>query len=429
MSLAIDPLGSQELPEPIKPKIYNEAYKHSIVDSSYQPEVSLLSLVEGSPRLVEYYRGFRNYSEEPSPFSPENVGTYQSYERIKNTIIKQEGNGAFNFNVETTESTKVYNGWCSAALRPSKYDIMIVDMGDGNAGLLTITEQPEPREITANKVFYLTYQFLGILTKEWWDRLNERVVKEFVYSKDAELHSSAYVISPEEFGYNEKLFKWKFTIGNYLMRTFYWNPEKTIAFERNTNDMVYDPYLVNFICAVLPPDLRNLYPFINQFSYQYAGLDRGWDGPINLWEILLRGDFNLLPVCNNKAAMIPINRLLNTRTYGNLGSSKFKWFISTNPEDFKKYSGFYSMDGYPMQVPTNEVAVPGYVFSDLFFTGKPTDNFEQMIFSILRDKVCDKAKLLAYCDNYFTLTLKQQLYHGAIMLLLLEVGRNLGDPM
>lgn len=426
---SINPLGTETQPEPVKPTIYNEAYKHSIVDSKYQPETSLLSLVEGTPRLTEYYRVFKNRSEEASPFSPDNVGTYQSYERIKNAIIKQEGNGAFNFNVETTESTKVYNGWCSAALRPGKYDVMIMDIGDGNAGIFTITEQPEPREITANKVYYLTFQFLGILSKEWWGRLNERVVKEFIYSKDAELHSGAYVISPVEFGYNEKLFKWKFTIANYLMRTFYWNPEKTIAFANKTEDMVYDPYLVNFICAVLPGDLRNVYPFINQFSYQYAGLDRGWAGPINLWEILLRGDFNLLSICDNKAAMIPTDRLLNTRTYGNLGSSKFRWFISTNPEDFKKYSGFYNMDGYPMQVPTKDVPFEGYVFSDLFFTGNPTDEFEKIVFTILRDRVCDKAKLLAYCDGYFKLPLKQQLYHGAILLMLLEVGRNLGDPM
>lgn len=429
MSFAITPLGKETPPTPDVPKIYSDSFKHSIVDSSYQPETSLLSMVDGAPRLCEYYRCFLGPDEEPTPFSPENTGTYQSYTRIKRTIIKQEGDGAFNFNPENGESTSTFNGWSISKLAPVRYDVMIMDIGDGNAGLFTVTEQPEPRNVTANKMFYLTYQFLGILTQEWYDILNSRVVDEKVYDRDAALHSGADVISPEAYDIGQKLSHWKATIANYVMREFYWNPEKTIAYDASNGEKVYDQYLVSFIRSVLPPELQTTYPFINEFSVQYGGLDKGYHGTINIWEVLLRGDFNLLRICSDKAAMIQTTRLANTRLYGNLRSSKFMWFICTNPEDYKEYKAYFNMDGFPILLPSTEKNFSNYVFSELFFAGTPEDTFEQLVLTILRDKVVDKKKLLAYCEGYFDLDKNKQLYHGAILMLLLEVSRKLGDPL
>ena len=429
MSFAITPLGKEKPPVPEAPKIYSESFKHSIVDSSYQPEASLLSMVDGAPRLGEYYRCFLGADEEPTPFSPENTGTYQSYVRIKKTIIKQEGDGAFNFNPENAESTQVFNGWSISKLAPVRHDVVIFDIGDGNAGLFSVTEQPEPRNITANKLYYLTYQFLCILTKEIYDILNSRVVDEKVYDRDAALHSGADVISPEIYDIGQKLSGWKATIANYVMRTFYWMPEKTIVYDASNGEKVYDQYLVNFIRAVLPPELQTTYPFINEFSVQYGGLDTGYHGTLNIWEVLLRGDFNLLKICDNKAAMIQTTRLANTRLYGNLRSSKIMWFICTNPEDYKEYKAYFNMDGFPILLPSTEKNFSGYVFTEQFFSGSSEDVFEQLVFSILRDKVVDKRKLLTYCEGYFDLDKKQQLYHGAILMLLLEVSRKLGDSL
>lgn len=428
---AITPLGKEIPPESEAPRIYNDRYKHSIVESSFQPERSMLSMVDGSPRLGEYYRIRQNRDEEPTPFSPGNLGTYQSYTRIHNVIIKQEGDGAFNFNPDNAESTKTFNGWAINQLTPIRYDVVIFDIGDGNAGLFSVTEQPEPRNITANKVWYLTYQFLCIVTEELYAELNGRVVEEKVYDRDAALHSGEDVISQGDYQLGKALFQWKGTIGNYLMRTFYWNPERTIVFDASENGgKVYDPYLVNFIRAVLPPDLQTTYPFINEFSLQYGGLERGFYGTINIWEVLLRGDFNLLKICDNKAAMIQTTRLANTRLYGNLRSSKIKWFICTNPEDYQTFKAYFNMDGYPILLPSPEKNFSGYVFSEEFFTGESDDPFEKLVFSILRDKVVDKKKLLAYCEGYFDIADKtKQLYHGAILLLLLEVSRKLGSPL
>lgn len=430
MPLNIGPAGQETPPTPEAPRIYSQTYRHSIVDSKYQPELSLLSQVQGAPRLALWFRQFLQGSEEPKAFSPGNADTYQSYTRIEGIPLKQEGNGAYNFNTETTESSAVYNGWVIAGLNPILHDVFVMDIGDGHAGLFAISEQPEIRNFTANKVYYITYVLLGILTKEWDDILEGRVVGRQVYSKDSALHGGASLITEEEEAIGKKLFQWNQTIANYIMRTFWWNPERTIVFTTSDGkDKVYDPYLVNFLCAMIEPDMRTLYPTINQFSVQYGGLEYARFGTMNIWEVLLRGDLNVLKICKPGAAMIETTRLMNTRLYGNIRSSKIRWFIATNPDDFLTYKVYFNMDGYPILMPGVEQSIPTYLFSAGFYEGKPEGEFENLVYSSLRDKLIDHKRLLAYCEGYFQLEERRQLYEGAILLMLLKASRRLGGFM
>ena len=430
MPFAITPLGKSKDPTPEAPTIYSKSYRHSIVDSTYQPEMSLLSQVEGAPRLVQYFRGFLGESEEPKPFGVITAPTYQSYTQIDGVVIKQEGGGSFNFNPETTESLQTYTGWVTFDVAPIIHDIFIVDIGDGNAGLCAITQQPEIRNFTANKVYYITYELKGILTEEIFTEISSRVVEERVYSKDSVLHGGHSLITKGESETGQKLFQWSGTIANWILRTWYWNPERTIVFDRNdSDDKVYDPYLVNFLCAVIPPDWRTNYPHINQFSVQYGGLEHGRWGTINIWEVLLRGDFNLLQMCNRKAALMEVTRLMNTRLYGNLRSSKIRWVVVTNPEDYLKYKVYFNMDGFPILQPGKEDPIPEYMFSASFYDGAPVGEFESLVFDILKNKLVDHKRLLEYCEGYFKLTEREQLYHGAILLLLLQLARAFRGPL
>ncbi|MNM24602.1 hypothetical protein D3C81_350350 [compost metagenome] len=426
MPLNTTPLGQEVRPEPEAPKIFSDTYRHSIVESTWQPEMSLLSEVNGVPRLARYYRQRLNGDEEPKQFQPGATPTYQSYDRIDKLLLKQEGNGSYNFNPETGESSGTYNAYTIYQAAPVRHDVMVMDIGDGHAGLFAITEQPEIRNYTANKVYYLTYQLLGIMTKQLDEELETRTIERMVYSKDSILHGGAAVITTDEEQVGKELFGWSNTIANNILRRHFWSPENTIVFEtKDGRDKVYDPYLVNFLNAMITPDQRTLYPPINQFSTQYGGLENGRWGTINVWEVLLRGDMNLLSQCTHEAAMIQTTRLVNTRLYGNLRSSKIKWFIATNPEDFKSYKAYLNMDGYPILMPGNEVGI-SYIFSKDFYEGRPTGEFENIVYSTLSTQIVDHKRLLAYCKTYFTLTTEEQLYHGAILLLLLKLSRRLG---
>ncbi|MDH1421257.1 hypothetical protein [Pseudomonas aeruginosa] len=431
MSLDINPIGRDIPIEPETPRIYSETYRHSIVDSVWQPEQSLLSEVEGRPRLCQYFRQFLNPGEEPKPFYPGNTDTYQSYVRIDRLPLKIDGDETFNFDPQTGESTKIFNFWFTTDANPIRHDVFIVDIGDGRAGLFACTEQPEIRNFTANKVYFVTAVLRGILDQETDTILQGRVVQHRVYSKDSVLHGGASLITKGEEEVGQKLFQWNQTIASHILKRFYWNPERTIVFDKkgtNEKDKVYDPYLVNFLTAFITPDMRQNYPPINQFSVQYGGLEYSRWGTNNIWEVLLRGDLNLLKVCDNKAALVEVTRLMNSRLYGNLSSSKIRWFVTTNPKDFIAYRVHFNMDGYPIVIPGKQEDIT-YLFSQGFYHGKPEGAFESLLYRTLTTKVTDHKELLAYCEGYFDKEPVEQLYEGAILLMLLKYARKFGGPL
>ena len=428
MALNIGPMGRAPEPTPEAPRIYDDSYKHSIVDSKYQPEMSLLTQVTGIPRLTEYYRQYLNESEEPIPFQPNDMATYQSYTRIKNLVIKEEGDGAYNFNPENGESGQNYTAYVIFDLTPILGDVFIADIGDGNAGLFILTEQPELKNFTGNKVYLITYVLQCIVTNELFQELDKRVVDEKVYSRDSAIKGGNAVITTDVYEVEQKLVKWGLTIGNYLLSTFYWNPEKTVALVDDVNEptrKTYDPGLVNFLSAVLPPDLRNLHPPFMKFSTQYGGKDYGYHHNINVWDVLLRGDWNLLQICSNKAWLIDVHRLPATRVYGNISNSKFDLVIVTDEENFKTYQlTYYNMDGFPL-IQYNDDETTTYLFSDGFYKGNPQPGIETLITSALRDRIIDRNALLAYCEDYFKLKKWEQLYYGSILLMLIDLSRKI----
>ena len=432
MSFDITPLGEVVPPTPETPKIYNEQYRHSIVQGTYQPETSLITMVQGTPFIVEYYRQRLAPDEEPQPFDPFNAATYNQYTRIRKLIVKSEGDGAFDFNTDKGESNVKYTGWVSFGLPPIRGDVFISEIMDGRAGLFQITDQPELPNFTANKAYRITFQMVGILEQSWAEELERRVQQELVYSIDSALNGGVGLVSEEDFDLEGELFGWRTTIGHWIMSKFWWNPERTIAYNTSgdTNTLggyVYDQYLVKFLSAVIEPDMRTQYPVIGHLSTQYGGRDFGMFGTINIWEVLLRGDWNLLSQCPKGAAMVGVDRLTDTRLYGNLRSSKFTYFICTDPEEYKQYKVYYNMDGYPILRPAPESKIGSYVFSGGFYDGTPETDFERLVWKTLKEKAVPRKELLKYCkDSYFKLTPKEQLYHGAILILLIQVSRRFG---
>jgi hypothetical protein len=422
MALAANPLGHATSPAPETPKIYTERYRHSIVDSSYQPETSLLTMVQGTPRRTWFYNPFINGDEETTPFGPGNAPTYQSYTFIENLIIKQEGNGAFTFDPEHATSTEDFTGWLAMDRVPLRNACFIADIGDGNSGLFMVTEQPEVRNVTANKVYYITFKLVSILTKEWNDMLVSRVVESFVYSKDSALRGGTSVLTKGEYQQAEAIAQWQETLSSYLLRTYYWNPERTFVYDAPDGRKVYDEYLVNFLCAMIPPALRGPYPFIDQFSTQYGGREFGSFGTVNVWEVLLRNDWNLLGQCNNQASYIETTRLAGTRQYGNLRSSKISWFVATDPERFLQKGTFFNFDGYNILTPSKEIGFT-YLFTPEFYQGKPQTELEYIIVDTLKFKNIDRGRILAYCENYWNLSAVDKLYQGAILMVILDAAR------
>lgn len=444
-------LGTQPEPIPDVPRIYADRYKHSIVDSQYNPSQNLLTMVSGTPRLTEYYRGVYNETEEPISFQPSDINTYQSYTRIKGLVIKEQGEGSFNFDPTTGTSTKTFSAYTLFDLTPIKGDLMITDIGDGNAGLFMIFEQPEIFNVTADKVYLIQYKFLEILNSTVFEQLNARVVEELVYTKDSVLNGGHAVIDHGTFNTQKELMSWRETIASHILNNHYWNAERTIALVEHNPDYtsmnmdgldpfngamfyVYDPYLVEFLSGMLPPELRGGYNHIQMHSVEYGGLTFSRKGTMNIWEVLKTRNFNGLPQCKPKATWIDTQWFYNTRYYGNIRNSKFTFVLVTNPEDYQKLNKNISTQGsgvlgtftFANPRPNKEV---DYFLSESFYSGVPAGEFEELVVDILKHNIMDRERLLTYCNTFWELPAKEQLYKGAILLYLIQLSRKVNMGM
>lgn len=451
MGFNTEALGKPAEPVPDVPKIYSDRYKHSIVDSQYNPGQNLLTMVSGTPRLVEYYRGVYNSTEEPIAFQPSDINTYQSYTRIKGLVIKEQGEGSFNFDPTSGTSTKTISAYTLFDLVPIKGDILIMDIGDGNAGLFMVFEQPEIFNVTADKVYFIQYKFLEILNSTVFEQLNSRVVEELVYTKDSVLNGGHAVIDHGTFNTQKELLAWRQTIAQHILSNHYWNAERTIALMEpnpdynslNVDSMdpfqgsmyyIYDPYLVEFLCGMLTPELRGTYTYIQTHSLEYGGMAFSRKGTLNIWEVIKSRNFNALPQCNHKATWIDTQWFYNTRYYGNIRNTKFTFVLVTNPEDYTKLNKQLSTQGngvlgnFRFASPAANKEVD-YFLSEGFFKGTPTGEFEELMVDILKNNVMDRNRLLAYCNTFWELTPKEQLYHGAILLYLIQLSRKVNMGM
>lgn len=423
MALNITPIGTAPSPDPEAPKIYSDAYKHTIIDSVYQNENSLLSMVQGTPRLVEYYRQVLGNTEEVHAFQP-GSGVYQQYTRIKEMILK-ELDFTPNFNQETAVMSKDGQAYVNFGLVPMKGDVFIADIGDGNAGWFTLTENPRLQEFTANKVYQIEYKQQGILTNAVYNELNSYVVEELVYSRDQHLNGGTPIITPGEYDLKKKVQSWAKTMVHHVSEMFYWDQQRTLAFKMN-NAYYFDPYLTQAFNAMVNRDLLGVYPKPSMYSLEYGGNKRAQHGTYNIWDVIFRNDWNLLRNCKPGASIVDVKKFYNTRMHGNIRSTRFTGVVVTNPDDFQDMTGWISWhDAVPTLNPIPNYNI-NYLFSDEFYQGKPQGEFENLVVDVLKNDIVDLKRINDYLETFWDLKDWQQLYYTPILLLMINKSRKMG---
>lgn len=422
MALNINEVGTLPSPPPEAPKIYSEAYKHSIVDSVYQNENSFLSTVKGEPVLTEYYRHVTKAGEEIHPYQP-GSGAYQSSTRIKNMVLKFIDE-SFSFDELKAQSSRTGSAYVIFGLTPIKGDAFIADIGDGNAGWYTVTAVTI-KEFTANKVYQIEFFFNGILTNDVYNEFNASVIEELVYSRDQHLNGGTPIITQGEFDLKAKVFSWGSTIVRYMYETFYWEEERTLAYIQDSR-YYYDPYVAKSFLTLVGTQTGS-YPKVSLHSLEYSGNKAAQHGTYNIWDVLLRNDWNMLARCKPTAAIVDVKRIYSTRLHYNIRSSSFSGIIVTDPENYLDVSGWTRwLETVPLGNPIPNQRIATYLFSDDFYKGKPLPGFEQLVVDILKNNIVDLKKLNAYLETFWDLSIRQQFYYTPILLLMIMKSRKMG---
>lgn len=399
--------------------IFDDGYKHSIIQSKYTPHTSLLSFVSGEPTLVEWYRGSNHVDEEQHSFTPDSMEVYSSCKRINNLIVKLETNRSFSFDQQRAEIGDVISGYVLFDLAPGIGDLLIKDIGDGRAGLYTVFENPEPRTYHADKCYQFEARLLAVVTEQIMQNLNAKVIEELYYQKDILLAGGNAILTKTDKDLNKELYAVRLAIVDDILANHYYNEEETIIIPNDKKDRLYDPYLAKFLSYTIPTKLAGVRQSIKLLNCNYHVDSSKMQDPITIWDMFYRNGFNHPERYKQDYFEHYRGEMLNTKTYGGIFFSKMDRCIvihkeAANPQAYRNSGSLFPIGPTPV-VPTEPGRPYQYFFSNEFYEGNGTE-LEQFIWKVWRDKTADKAEILRVVENYWNLTDIQKLYMGGIYL-------------
>lgn len=407
-----------------EPLVYDPGYRHSIVQSKDIPQTGLLTMASGAPILLEYYRAALGADEEPQAFQPESVGTYRSYIRINNLIGKRDGTKNFSFNPEKGTSEDRYTIYLMIDAAPNIGDLAILDIGAGRAGLLTIYEQPELLTTDVEKCYRCEFVLSAIVTKELFDTLNARVIKELYYNKDNVLAGGNAVLTEDDMKDNQRLYSYLPLIVEEIYNSFFFEDEDTILVPTDDNTYLYDPFLTEFLLYTIPNKYIGNNRRITLMNVNYHADGKSSRNNRTVWDMLKSGDFDNPKRYDNTYYTHSRESMLNTRYYGNVFFSKIDRVINTTKQSASHLAYTNAGTVFPI-VPGTSVEADcegqpyDYFFSKEFYEGKGTET-EQFIWKMFKDKTIDKKGLLEVLDKFWDLPPRDRLYMSGIYLLAIK---------
>lgn len=428
--------------QPTTPRIYNQSYRHHLVDSRYTPHRSLLSSVTGIARVCDYYRGFYGADEETKSLQLNDVATYQQYTVIRNLVFKQESQATNSFDDDNMSSLQSFNLYLIFDLTPNIRDLLIVDMGDGRAGLFEIDAKPEYKTINADKVYYCSATLLSYVTQDIMDNLNTKTVQTFYYSKDSALAGGNAVLTEQDFNLNKQLDKQKLVITQYIAKLLTYNPEDTIVIDSDfagNPDMIYDPYLTEFLSWTIPLNLVPGGNPINILPIQTA-VRYGYTKKLTIWDCFKQNNFDLLPVLPKALYELPTKAFFNGFvTYDNIYYSAFNKVLWTDPQATEIINVVpTSLLGSSLSPENSSTPIASgniensninpviftYAFSNDFYEGgRGISLYENTVYDVFIKNVYNKDIIYQLCKDWLHLSNKEKLYQAGVLILMINLAK------
>lgn len=325
-------------------------YSHSIVDTKVQPLNSLITHIEGSSRIVDYYSQVLSSNEETQKYSGNLAAHLQQYREILDFELKQT-DFSYSMNDENQEVSVSGTALIYPPLIPNDGDVFITDIGSGQIGLMNVNKV-EKKSIFKQACYEVTYSLLSIITdKNEVDVLKQKVVETYYFVKDFILYGQNPLLVESEYlllqNAHQTLFE---AIEDYI--TEFYSRELTCLVVPGEARPTYDPFAVKAFMEVVEagshPRVRKIHTR-NTNELKEFWDDSIWNAIINpssnqyrsMWaraSAVSVNAFNIHPRINSirfsgfDLCVRPLDKLENVDTYYHLNENGdngfYGWFIN-----------------------------------------------------------------------------------------------------
>lgn len=178
----------EELPvspevNPIEVRAYPAAYRGIAIDTKYVPKSSMLAWINGSNWRVTYFSQLLDVTQEPTPLAVDRAPPYQQYQRINGIDIKVNQPFDISQNEEIRTFSVTGSGHTYPALVPNVGDMIIGDIGDGRAGLFTITNARRETYLR-DSTYAVEWKMVGFLTTQQMASLEAKTQVTYYWSSE-----------------------------------------------------------------------------------------------------------------------------------------------------------------------------------------------------------------------------------------------------
>lgn len=192
----------EELPAPPEPEklhvhIEPKAYRGITIDTEYVPSSALLVWAEGSNWSADYYMQILGADTEPTPQDLARQPIYQQYRLLKKIFLKVTSALSFSQDPQTRTMTASGSGFTYPFMVPTEGDMFIADIGDGRAGVFTIT-QASRATILRDSVYNVEWTMVSELTDERVADFAAKTIETFYYSQTSLLKGCGPFVTSQE---------------------------------------------------------------------------------------------------------------------------------------------------------------------------------------------------------------------------------------
>lgn len=273
--------------EQYSPKLTDKDYKHSVVSSKLTPMGALLTLVEGTSLTVDYYSQVLGKDEEPSTFDYYKDNVHQQYLYTKGLELKLQS--ALNQSFDPEDQTANITG--TAIMypyhRPNVGDVFVADVGDGQAGLFSITEV-EKKSMFKQACYEVNFILSDYLSPDLESKLKQKVVKETEFVKDFMLYGQNPIIATTEKVKLDKLQDLKEDVLADWLSEFYSVEFRTLLVPNKTP--TYDPFIIEMVTRLFNKTEHSLLNDIQKFNVD----ERNTNYNNDIWDVLIEREVFML---------------------------------------------------------------------------------------------------------------------------------------
>lgn len=403
-------------------------YKHSIVQSSDIPMGALLTQISGSSWTCDYYAQMLGTSESPLPFDIEQQEVYQQYQLIKGYELKLQGDLAQSYDSQTHITTITGTAIMYPYTRPNYGDMFVADVGDGKAGLFTITAVEEQSRYK-QACYQIDFVMTKYMTSNLETAINERVVKKTSFIKNFMLYGQNPVVASSDKVQHDVYVNLIDDTFNDWLYEFYSNAHRTIVVPID-NEALFDPHLTKMILRVFDneryPILANIVTYISADSQINPHTDV-WSAIVERELYMLRNSFSDYTL--RRTSAYSNNTHLQSIYYSSLDSIVAPVFENTRADE--RLGIVSSVADMPMPHNRSEAGsqwLPvfetqyDYVFSQGFYNSLPLDQLsviERMVIDYLNARAISDSNLMQMVQSRQTWSPIERFYYVPVLVLLM----------